>query len=102
VRCVKTWGTACFVGEGGEVTLDVSPDLLPPPGNAHRLMDLHRHGMLECARFIADRGTALEKIFTHRWRLEQSDEAYRSFDTQTTRQRGLCSLGYGSCRAGRT
>src|SRR4029078_7179645 len=28
VRAVKTWGTACFVGEGGDVTLDVSPDLL--------------------------------------------------------------------------
>src|ERR1700704_184226 len=28
VRCVKTWGTACYVGEGGDVTLDVSPDLL--------------------------------------------------------------------------
>src|SRR5262249_47617369 len=27
VRCVKTWGTACYVGEGGDVTLDVSPDL---------------------------------------------------------------------------
>src|SRR5690606_30373635 len=28
VRCVRTWGKACFVGEGGDVTLDVSPDLL--------------------------------------------------------------------------
>ena len=28
VRAAKTWGTVCFVGEGGEVTLDVSRDLL--------------------------------------------------------------------------
>src|SRR6516164_3706761 len=28
VRATKAWGTACFVGEGGNVTLDVSPDLL--------------------------------------------------------------------------
>src|SRR5260370_55389 len=28
VRSAKTWGTVCFVGEGGEVTLDVSRDLL--------------------------------------------------------------------------
>ena len=28
VKCVKTWGKACFVGEGGDVTLDVSNDLL--------------------------------------------------------------------------
>jgi len=24
VRCVRAWGTACFVGERGQVTLDVS------------------------------------------------------------------------------
>src|SRR5262249_56898293 len=28
VRAVRSWGTACFVGERGHVTLDVSPDLL--------------------------------------------------------------------------
>jgi len=40
--------------------------------------------MLECARFIADSKIDLERIFTNRWRIEQADEAYRSFDTQTT------------------
>ena len=28
VQTVRSWGIACFVGERGEVTLDVSPDLL--------------------------------------------------------------------------
>ena len=28
VRSVRAWGTACFVGERGQVTLDVSADLL--------------------------------------------------------------------------
>jgi L-iditol 2-dehydrogenase len=41
-------------------------------------------GMLDCARFIADNRIDLERIFSHRWRLEQADEAYRSFDTQAT------------------
>jgi threonine dehydrogenase-like Zn-dependent dehydrogenase len=26
----------------------------------------------------------VEKLFTHRWRLEQAEEAYKLFDTQTT------------------
>jgi L-iditol 2-dehydrogenase len=26
----------------------------------------------------------VERLFTHRWALEQADEAYRLFDTQTT------------------
>src|SRR5262249_12395587 len=28
VRGAKPWGTACFVGEGGDVTIDVSPMML--------------------------------------------------------------------------
>jgi threonine dehydrogenase-like Zn-dependent dehydrogenase len=41
-------------------------------------------GMAECARFVADNGIALERIFTHRWRLEQAPEAYRIFDQQAS------------------
>ena len=28
IRSAKTWGTVCFVGEGGDVTIDVSRDML--------------------------------------------------------------------------
>ena len=84
VRCVKTWGTACYVGEGGDVTLDVSPDLLRRQVTLIGSWTFSAMGMLDCARFIADNRIGLERIFSHRWRLEQADEAYRSFDTQTT------------------
>jgi len=84
VRCVKTWGTACYVGEGGDVTLDVSPDLLRRQVTLIGSWTFSAMGMLECARFIADNKIDLERIFTNRWRIEQADEAYRSFDTQTT------------------
>ena len=84
VRCVKTWGTACYVGEGGDVTLDVSPDLLRRQVTLVGSWTFSAMGMLECARFIADKRIALERIFSHRWKLEQADAAYRSFDTQTT------------------
>jgi threonine dehydrogenase-like Zn-dependent dehydrogenase len=84
VRCVKTWGTACFVGEGGDVRLDVSPDLLRRQVTLIGSWTFSAMGMLECARFIDDHDIDLERIFSHRWKLEQADEAYRSFDTQTT------------------
>ena len=84
VRCVKTWGTACYVGEGGDVTLDVSPDLLRRQVTLIGSWTFSAMGMQECAEFIAKQRIPLERIFTHRWRLEQADEAYRSFDTQTT------------------
>ncbi|HYL89293.1 MAG TPA: zinc-binding dehydrogenase [Burkholderiales bacterium] len=84
VRCVKTWGTACYVGEGGEVTLDVSPDLLRRQVTLIGSWTFSAMGMQECAEFIAKKRIPLERIFSDRWRLEQAAEAYRKFDTQTT------------------
>ena len=84
VRCVKTWGTACFVGEGGEVTLDVSRDLLRKQLTLIGSWTFSATGMGECARFIADNRIPLERIFSHRWKLDQADEAYRVFDQQSS------------------
>lgn len=84
VRSAKTWGTVCFVGEGGEVTLDVSKDLLRKQLTLIGSWTFSAMGMGECARFIADNRIALEKIFTHRWKLDQADEAYKVFDTQSS------------------
>src|SRR5256712_6224999 len=84
VRCVKTWGTACYVGEGGDVTLDVSPDLLRRQVTLIGSRTFSALGMLACAEVIAKKRIPLERIFSDRWRLEQADEAYRKFDTQTT------------------
>jgi threonine dehydrogenase-like Zn-dependent dehydrogenase len=84
VRCVKTWGTACYVGEGGDVTLDVSPDLLRRQVTLIGSWTFSAMGMQECAEFIAKKRIPLERIFSDRWRLEQAAEAYRKFDTQTT------------------
>jgi threonine dehydrogenase-like Zn-dependent dehydrogenase len=84
VRAVKTWGTACYVGEGGEVKLDVSPDLLRRQVTLIGSWTFSAMGMAECARFIADAGIKLDKIFTHRWKLDQAAEAYRVFDAQSS------------------
>ena len=82
VRCVRTWGKACFVGEGGEVSLDVSSDLLRRQVTLIGSWTFSTVGQAECARFIADRGVDVDAIFTHQWRLDQAEEAYRVFDAQ--------------------
>jgi threonine dehydrogenase-like Zn-dependent dehydrogenase len=82
VRCVRTWGKACFVGEGGEVSLDVSNDLLRRQVTLIGSWTFSTVGQAECARFIADRGIDVDAIFTHQWRLDQAEEAYRVFDAQ--------------------
>jgi len=84
VRAVRTWGTACFVGEGGDVTLEVSPDMLRRQVTLVASWTFSKTGQADCAEFIADRALPAEKIFTDRWKLEQAVEAYTRFDTQTT------------------
>jgi threonine dehydrogenase-like Zn-dependent dehydrogenase len=84
VRAVRSWGTACFVGERGQVTLDVSPDLLRRQVTLVGSWTFSKQGQAECAEFVADRRVDVERLFTHRWKLEQAEEAYRIFDTQTT------------------
>ena len=54
VRLVRAWGTACFVGERGQVTLDVSPDLLRRQVTLVGSWTFSKQGQAECAEFIAD------------------------------------------------
>jgi threonine dehydrogenase-like Zn-dependent dehydrogenase len=84
VRATKVWGTTCFVGERNNVTIDVSPDMLRKQLTIVASWTFSQMGQAECAQFIADRGIDVDKLFTHQWRLDQADEAYKLFDTQTT------------------
>lgn len=84
VRSVRTWGQVCFVGEGGQVTLDVSPDLIRRQVTLHASWTFSSVGQDECARFVADRKIPLKRLLTHTYKLEQAADAYRQFDTQTT------------------
>ena len=84
VRATRTWGTVCFVGEGGSVTIDVSRDMIRKQLTVIGSWTFSSVIQAECARFVADRGIDVERLFTQRWTLDQADEAYRLFDTQTT------------------
>ena len=83
VQSVRTWGKACFVGEGGDVTLNVSPDLLRRQVTLMGSWTFSTIGQGECATFIADRKIDVDSLFTHRWKLEQAKEAYAVFDAQS-------------------
>jgi threonine dehydrogenase-like Zn-dependent dehydrogenase len=83
VRSARTWGTVCFVGERGQVTLDVSPDLIRRQITLVASWTFSVQGQADCAEFVADKKIAVDRLFTHRWRLDQAEEAYRVFDEQT-------------------
>ena len=84
VRCAATWGRVAFVGEGNTTTFDISQDMIRKQLTIHASWTFSSVGQGECARFIARRKIPLGKLITHRFGLEQADQAYRLFDTQTT------------------
>ena len=84
VQAVRVWGTACFVGETGDVTFDVSNDLLRRQVTLVGSWTFSKNGQADCAEFVADRGIDVDSLFTHEFTLKQADEAYKLFDTQTT------------------
>ncbi|MBV9173565.1 MAG: zinc-binding dehydrogenase [Chloroflexi bacterium] len=84
VRSARVFGRACFVGEGGTVQLEPSPDII------HRHLTLYGSwtfssvGLEECARFIVDRQVPLEGLITHRFRLDQAVVGFQEFDKGET------------------
>ena len=83
VRGSRTWGTACYVGEGGSVTLEVSPDMLRRQITLMGSWTFSKIGQDACARFIAEHKVPLARLITHRFKLEEAERAYQLFDKQT-------------------
>lgn len=84
VRSTRTWGKVALVGEGDILQVDVSPDLLRRQITLVASWTFSTVGQAQCARYIADRGLPVERLFTHRFKLDEAAEAYRLFDMQST------------------
>ena len=66
------------------MTIDVSPDILRRQLTIVGSWTFSWQGQADCAEFVVDRDIDVDRLFTHRWQLDQAEEAYRLFDTQTT------------------
>jgi threonine dehydrogenase-like Zn-dependent dehydrogenase len=84
VQSIRTWGKVCFVGEGGEVTLDVSNELLRKQATLIGSWTFSKSWQADCARYIADRKLDVDQLFTHHWKLDQAEEAYKLWDLQSS------------------
>src|SRR6478735_7324143 len=82
IRSTRVWGTMCFVGEGGDVTIDVSPHLLRRQMTLIASWTFSTVIQAECAAFCVERKIDVDALFTHRWKLDQAEQAYKLFDHQ--------------------
>ena len=83
VGAVAVWGRIAMVGIGASLTLEMKA-LLDRQVTVMTSYTMSTVGQADCARFVVERGLDLDRLFTHRWRLDQAEEAYRLFDTQST------------------
>ena len=80
LTCTRTWGRCAFVGEGGQINFPVSELLI------HKQISLYgswvtslRH-MEDLLEHLVRWQLRPERIVTHRFRLDQADQAYRVAD----------------------
>lgn len=84
VKSARTWGSICFVGMGPEAHFDVRNDIIKKQVTLLGSWTFSASGQRECAQFVAAQDLPVDRLFTHEFQLEQAEEAYKLFDTQTT------------------
>jgi threonine dehydrogenase-like Zn-dependent dehydrogenase len=80
VEATRVFGRTCLVGEGGDVTFNVTPHI------THRQLTLigswtfSTFGLEEAANFVAERGVQLNSLISSRSSIEDAPMAYADFD----------------------
>lgn len=80
IKSAGAWGVVAMVGEGSDVTIEVSPQMIRKQLTILGSWTFSTAGQEDCARFVAEHGIAVDELFSHRWKLEDAVEAYGLFD----------------------
>lgn len=83
LSALAVWGKLCMVGVGGTVAVETRA-LLDRQVTVMTSYTMSTVGQKACADFAVSRRLDLDRLFTHRWRLDQADDAYRLFDAQAS------------------
>ena len=83
LAAVAVWGKVCLVGIGSTLNLETKA-LLDRQVTVMSSYTMSTVGQQDCAEFIVERGLDIDRLFTHHWRLDQAEAAYRLFDSQST------------------
>lgn len=84
LQCLRIFGRCCYVGVGGPATIDFNRDVIFKVATIYGSWTFSKSELIEIARFMVDAQVPLSKLITHRYSLDQAEEAFRNFDTATT------------------
>ncbi len=78
-RAARPWGRACFVGEQGTATFEMTPDVIHKQLTMYGSWTFSTVLLAECAEFAVDRKIPLGDVFTESFTLDQADAAFQKF-----------------------
>jgi threonine dehydrogenase-like Zn-dependent dehydrogenase len=82
-KAARAWGRACFVGERGTATFDMTPDVIHKQLTMYGSWTFSINLMAECAQFAIDRKIPLGHVFTDEFTVDQANDAYKRFESRT-------------------
>ena len=85
LRALRPFGRACYVGLGSPNSAEIDfGNLILNVTTVYGSWTFSKSELIEIARFMVEAQVPLERMFTHRWSLEQAEEAFRLFDSGAT------------------
>ena len=84
LRCLAPFGRCCYVGVGGPAEIDFNRDVIFKVVTIFGSWTFSKAELIEISRFFAETGAPLSKLITHRYSLDQAEEAFKEFDSSTT------------------
>jgi len=84
VQCLRPFGRCCYVGVGDPAVIDFNRDVIFKVATIYGSWTFSKSELLEIARFMVDAKVPVDHVITHRYRLDQAVEAFRTFDSATT------------------
>jgi threonine dehydrogenase-like Zn-dependent dehydrogenase len=90
IRAARQWGKIAFVGEGGEVHFNPSPDIIHPQKSIHGSWVTSIWLMENLVEELVRWNIHPEDLVTHRFPLDKADEAYKLMATGNCGKVAVC------------
>ena len=84
LQCLAPFGRCCYVGVGGPAEIDFNRDVIFKVITIFCSWTFSKAELIEISRFFVDTRAPLSKLITHRYSLDQAEEAFQEFDSSTT------------------
>lgn len=84
LECLAPFARCCYVGVGEPAEIDFNRDVIFKVVTIYGSWTFSKSELIKIARFFVETGAPLKKLITHRYSLEQAEEAFREFDGSTT------------------